>query len=133
MQDIKQCYNMMPFTKWALEKTEATSSCISPAMVNNGYLCIVESQFKQFLFCFWYSFSLFICIFSSLSKALYVINIWFKNNMTWNRPYIRRKELRTYRELWNGVMRGETQALPKGTWVRECCHGSHSVPTFGAK
>lgn len=44
-------------------ETEATSSCISPAMVNNGYLCIVESQFKQFLFYFaLYSFSLFICI-----------------------------------------------------------------------
>lgn len=59
----------MPFTN-EFRKTEATSSCISPAMVNNGYLCIVESQFKQFLFYFAFSI-LFHClsVFSSLSKA----------------------------------------------------------------
>ena len=60
---------MMPFTD-ELRKTESAWSCISPAMVNNGYLCIAELQFKQILFYFALGI-LFHClaVFSSFSKA----------------------------------------------------------------
>ena len=50
---------MMPFTN-EFRKTEATWSCISPAMVNNGYLCIVDLLFKQFLFYFAFGIFFFI-------------------------------------------------------------------------